>query len=84
MKHENQTETSGPRSLQDVVMPHSCDCKNYNGGQCYNCLNGFHRGCDGRCKKPNARRMGLRIVYAAQRRTERNRRRAGARKALIK
>ena len=30
-----------------------CDCKNYNGGQCYNCLNGQHSICEqkGGCKK---------------------------------
>jgi hypothetical protein len=30
-------------------MLHPCDCKAYNGSQCYNCLNGFHTGCCGKC-----------------------------------
>jgi hypothetical protein len=32
----------------------SCDCTKYNGGQCYNCLNGGHDICDdgrGVCSK---------------------------------
>lgn len=29
-----------------------CDCKQYNGGQCYNCLNGAHRICiQGGCSR---------------------------------
>ena len=34
-------------------MFHPCGCTDYNGGQCYNCLNGFHAGCDGNCDKKN-------------------------------
>ena len=32
----------------------TCDCTKYNGGQCYNCLNGHHEICDsgqGVCSK---------------------------------
>jgi hypothetical protein len=35
----------------------NCDCTKYNGGQCYNCLNGHHEICDsgqGRCSKTPA------------------------------
>jgi hypothetical protein len=33
-----------------------CDCKSYNGRQCYNCLNGAHDICEGepRCNKSSA------------------------------
>lgn len=41
---------------------HPCRCTDYNGGQCYNCLNGFHRGCAKRCKTNNAKQMGVMIV----------------------
>ena len=37
----------------------SCDCIKYNGGQCYNCLNGAHDICDGgqgRCSRTKAER----------------------------
>ncbi len=37
----------------------SCDCTKYNGGQCYNCLNGGHDICDsgrGRCSRTPARK----------------------------
>jgi hypothetical protein len=42
-----------------------CGCKEYNHGRCYNCLNGFHSGCRGRCRKKNAKRMGLTIIFKA-------------------
>lgn len=43
---------------------HVCNCKAYNGGQCYNCLNGAHRICeDGSCKKRNAKQLGVRLVF---------------------
>lgn len=48
----------------DEVMIHPCTCIHYNGGQCYNCLNGAHDICDARfgCKKPNSKHLGLRIT----------------------
>lgn len=48
----------------------SCDCTKYNGGQCYNCLNGAHRICDsgqGRCSMTDAPRIdeeGMRLLRA--------------------
>ncbi len=36
--------------------PATCDCAKYNGGQCYNCLNGAHDICDnghGECNRTN-------------------------------
>lgn len=27
-----------------------CNCKDYNGGQCYNCINGAHNTCSGKHK----------------------------------
>jgi hypothetical protein len=38
-----------------------CGCKEYNHGRCYNCLNGFHSGCRGRCRRKNAKVLGLAI-----------------------
>jgi len=47
--------------MKDAI--HPCKCTDYNGGQCYNCLNGAHRICEaGKCKKRNAGRIGLTIV----------------------
>lgn len=40
---------------------HSCDCKEYNGGQCYNCINGAHEYCEA-CGKKNAKQMGVKII----------------------
>lgn len=46
---------------------HSCTCTNYNGEQCYNCLNGFHKGCSGKgknkCKKEDAKQMGVKLIF---------------------
>jgi hypothetical protein len=52
------------KNPKDGTKIHPCNCNSHNGGQCYNCLNGFHRGCDGKpkCKCRNARIVGLRIV----------------------
>ena len=33
------------RKVQGEFYP--CTCDDYNGGQCYNCLNGAHRICEG-------------------------------------
>ena len=44
---------------------HPCHCDDYNGSQCYNCLNGAHRMCNSQktpCKKRNAKRVGVMIV----------------------
>ena len=48
---------------------HPCRCTDYNGGQCYNCLNGFHKGCAKRCRTKNAKVMGLRIVVRSRKPT---------------
>jgi hypothetical protein len=45
---------------------HPCNCREYNDGQCYNCLNGAHRLCEGKCKKKNARQVGLMITWKPQ------------------
>lgn len=44
---------------------HPCKCTDYNGGQCYNCLNGAHRICEAKkkCSKRNAKRPGLLLVF---------------------
>ena len=45
-------------------MIHPCKCTEYNGGQCYNCLNGAHDICsapDGCRTKPSTQK-GLMIV----------------------
>lgn len=41
---------------------HKCDCKEYNGGQCYNCLNGAHKYCPACSKTENEKSLGLRII----------------------
>ena len=46
----------------DLSKLHPCKCTAYNGGACYNCINGFHKGCDHGCKTKNSKHMGLRIV----------------------
>jgi hypothetical protein len=45
-------------------MIHPCTCTNYNGGQCYNCLNGAHDICEARpkCGKARDKQVGLPIV----------------------
>jgi len=45
-------------------MIYPCKCKAYNGGQCYNCLNGAHHICEARggCKT-KTRGIGLKIVF---------------------
>jgi hypothetical protein len=52
--------------MSKAKLIHPCTCTYYNGGQCYNCLNGAHELCDGKdkkkCKKKNAKQIGLRIV----------------------
>lgn len=50
---------------------HPCQCTDYNGGQCYNCLNGFHAGCGKRCKTKNAKVMGVRILFRSARKAKR-------------
>lgn len=42
-------------------MIHPCKCTDYNGGQCYNCLNGAHDICHAKrkCGKRSARQIGL-------------------------
>lgn len=47
-------------------MIHPCTCTNYNGGQCYNCLNGAHEFCDGNCNQKNSKHLGLQIVIKSQ------------------
>ncbi len=41
---------------------HTCNCNDYNGGQCYNCLNGAHENCD-TCKQENDDQLGVLLVY---------------------
>jgi hypothetical protein len=47
-------------------MIHPCKCTDYNGEQCYNCLNGAHHICSApkrkRCKKRMAKIIGLMFV----------------------
>lgn len=43
-------------------MIHPCKCKEYNGGQCYNCLNGAHNICSKKCRTRNSKQLGVRIV----------------------
>lgn len=47
------------------VQIHPCNCTDYNGGQCYNCLNGAHSMCQAKkkCKKRNSKFLGVRIVF---------------------
>lgn len=47
---------------------HPCKCTDYNGGQCYNCLNGAHKICEAkkRCGKRDSKSIGLRIVEKSQ------------------
>ncbi len=40
----SKTMTEGSIVLK--YMATTCDCTKYNGGQCYNCLNGAHHICD--------------------------------------
>ena len=51
----------------DLTKVHPCSCTNYNGGACYNCLNGYHPGCNGKgkkaCKKKASKQLGLRMVF---------------------
>lgn len=42
---------------------HPCTCTSYNGGQCYNCLNGAHHICEAKRKCGfKTRSVGLTIV----------------------
>jgi len=41
---------------------HPCKCTDYNGSQCYNCLNGFHEGCSKKCNAKNSKNMGVAII----------------------
>lgn len=41
---------------------HPCNCKEYNGGQCYNCLNGAHKYCPSCSKTENDKSIGITIV----------------------
>ncbi len=45
-------------------MIHPCGCTAYNGGQCYNCLNGAHNICNAekRCRVKTAKVCGVVIV----------------------
>ena len=46
---------------------HPCGCTNYNGGQCYNCLNGAHSICSAKkkCGCKNANQIGGILVFKA-------------------
>ena len=39
---------------------HTCGCDSYNGGPCYNCLNGAHELCE-KCMLPNGDVIGFPI-----------------------
>ena len=43
-----ETACALPAEMPDAPL-FPCDCTGYNGGQCYNCLNGFHVGCPHHC-----------------------------------
>ena len=46
---------------------HPCSCTSYNGGQCYNCLNGAHSTCSSKNKcKGRYTGIGLPIVVVNQ------------------
>ena len=47
---------------------HPCKCTSYNGGQCYNCLNGAHDICSGtpKCRQARDKVIGLPIVVEEQ------------------
>lgn len=49
----------------DLKQIHPCKCADYNGGQCYNCLNGAHDIChaDKRCKAKASKTPGLMLVF---------------------
>lgn len=51
-------------------MIHPCKCTDYNGGQCYNCLNGAHKICEAakKCKKRNSKILGLVLVFKSKKR----------------
>ncbi len=50
--------------VMETKMIHHCNCKDYNGGQCYNCLNGAHEFCSAKkiCRNKNSKQLGLPIV----------------------
>lgn len=52
-------------SYEKIAQPvlHPCQCKAYNGGQCYNCLNGAHDICQHGCKRRRAKKVGLTLVF---------------------
>ncbi len=41
-----------------VAKLHPCKCTAYNGGQCYNCMNGAHSYCTA-CGQPNDKQIGI-------------------------
>lgn len=53
-----------PQREKEEVMFHPCKCTDYNGTQCYNCLNGAHDICDSRkkCKTRKAKYPGVLLV----------------------
>lgn len=50
-------------------MIHPCKCTDYNGDQCYNCLNGAHDICEARkkCKTRKSKQIGLLLVFKGKR-----------------
>ena len=54
-------------------MIHPCECKAYNGGQCYNCLNGAHDLCAANCKVKRSKQVGLMLVFKQKRFTTKRR-----------
>ena len=50
------------KSKREMIFP--CDCTKYNGGQCYNCLNGAHYICDdgqGKCSLSQPEPQAMRV-----------------------
>ncbi len=47
---------------------HPCKCTSYNGGQCYNCLNGAHNLCADGCKTKRSKQIGVMIAVKQSKR----------------
>ncbi len=60
----NRRENNMSDAPEMPTMIHPCSCTSYNGGQCYNCLNGAHDICEGevKCGQPRSKQIGLLIV----------------------
>ena len=68
LKCYNQMKTTllPPRRIKpEGFIFHRCACTGYNGGQCYNCINGAHELCDHtpKCANKNSRQVGVKLVF---------------------